>query len=192
MSLNFYSEINLHIVWHTKESAPLLTPEVEAFVHQSIRQRLVDTPDVFVHEVGGIETHVHVCLSLAPTILISELVGALKGGSSHEVNQRLGHALITSEAQPPTVPVGPTRWDFAVLGALVSALLCISVLALWGLSTSTRPSSLVALDGFAPPSSGICGVCSISAKAHSVDPTARSASAPNRVPLRSPRATSSA
>ena len=62
MSRNFYSEINLHIVWHTKQSDPLLTPEVEAFVHNSIRQRLVKTPDVFVHEVGGIDIHVHVCL----------------------------------------------------------------------------------------------------------------------------------
>ena len=90
MSRNFYSEIHLHIVWHTKQSDPLLTPEVEAFVHRCLRQRLVDTPGVFVHEIGGTETHVHVCLTILPTIAISELVGELKGASSHEVNQRLG------------------------------------------------------------------------------------------------------
>ena len=30
MSKNYYSEINLHIVWHTKESLPLLIPEINA------------------------------------------------------------------------------------------------------------------------------------------------------------------
>src|SRR5436309_1464873 len=30
MARNYYSEINLHIVWHTKESSPLLSPAIEA------------------------------------------------------------------------------------------------------------------------------------------------------------------
>ncbi len=33
MSRNYYSEINLHIVWHTKNSLPLLTPDVESLAH---------------------------------------------------------------------------------------------------------------------------------------------------------------
>ena len=91
MSRNYYSEINLHLVWHTKTSAPLLTADVETMVHRWIRQKLVNTKGAFVHEIGGIQTHVHACITLPPTVLISELVGQLKGGSAHEVNQRLGH-----------------------------------------------------------------------------------------------------
>jgi REP-associated tyrosine transposase len=34
---------------------------------------------------------VHHCVSIAPTITISELVGQLKGASSHETNQKLGY-----------------------------------------------------------------------------------------------------
>jgi REP element-mobilizing transposase RayT len=60
MSRNYYSEINLHIVWHTKESAPLLTPRVEAVVHHYLRGRLINLPGAFVHEIGGTENHVHV------------------------------------------------------------------------------------------------------------------------------------
>jgi putative transposase len=90
MSRNYYSEIHLHMTWHTKDSLPLLTPDVEILTHRYLRHRLVETPGAFVHEVGGIETHVHVCVTIAPTILISELIGQLKGASSHEVNQRLG------------------------------------------------------------------------------------------------------
>ena len=65
MSRNFYSEINLHITWHTKESAPLLVPQVETIVHHYLRGRCINTPGVFVHEVGGTETHMHLCVSIS-------------------------------------------------------------------------------------------------------------------------------
>ena len=90
MSRNYYAEINLHLTWHTKGSAPLLVPKVEAIVHHALRGKCINTPGVFVHAVGGIETHVHLCVSIAPTISISELIGQLKGYSAHDVNQKLG------------------------------------------------------------------------------------------------------
>src|SRR5262249_29129616 len=80
--------------WHTKNSAALLTPEVETFTHRHLRGRLINTAGVFVHEVGGIETHVHVVISVAPTVLISELVGQLKGGASHPPNPQLGRGRV--------------------------------------------------------------------------------------------------
>ena len=90
MSRNYYSEIHLHAVWHTKQSLPLLTPQVEAQTHHYLRGRLINTPGAFVHEIGGTENHVHVVISIAPTILISDLIGKLKGASSHEANRKLG------------------------------------------------------------------------------------------------------
>ena len=90
MSKNYYSEINLHLIWHTKDSLPLLTPQVEPLAQRYVRQKLINTEGVYVHEVGGTETHMHVAVSIPPTVLISELVGQLKGGSSHEVNQQVG------------------------------------------------------------------------------------------------------
>src|SRR5260370_11721772 len=90
MSRNYYSEINLHFTWHVKESAPILVSKVEAIVHHYLRGRCINTSGVFIHEIGGIETHVHLCLSIAPTVEITELIGQLKGSSAHEVNQKLG------------------------------------------------------------------------------------------------------
>ena len=90
MSHNYYSEINLHLTWHTKESLPLLTPQVQEIVYRCLRQRIVNTPGAFVHEIGGIETHVHLVTSVPPRLLISEVVGQLKGASSHEVNEQPG------------------------------------------------------------------------------------------------------
>jgi putative transposase len=87
MSGNAYSEINLHIVWHTKNSLPLLTPEIETAAHAAIRSRIFETPGVIFHEIGGTENHVHVAVSIPPTLLISTFIGELKGGSSHTINQ---------------------------------------------------------------------------------------------------------
>ncbi len=86
MSKNYYSEINLHIVWHTKESQPLLTPRIERPTHQFLRDRLIEADRVYVHEIGGTENHVHLAISIAPTVTISDLVGELKGASSFEIN----------------------------------------------------------------------------------------------------------
>jgi putative transposase len=40
--------------------------------------------------IGGTETHVHVAVTVPPTLLVSDFVGQLKEASSHEVNQQLG------------------------------------------------------------------------------------------------------
>ncbi len=48
MLRNYYSELNLHIVWHTKNSSPLLTPEIEPLAHRFIKKRVIETPDAFV------------------------------------------------------------------------------------------------------------------------------------------------
>jgi putative transposase len=90
MSQNDYSEINLHITWHTKNSLPLLTPTVEPLTHRYIKQRLAQDNSLFFHDIGGTETHIHLVVSVQPTVSISDLVGQLKGASSHEVNQQIG------------------------------------------------------------------------------------------------------
>ncbi len=94
MSRNYYAEINLHLTWHTRNSSPLLVPTVESIAHHALRGKCINTPGVFVHAVGGIETHVHLCVSVAPTITPSEFIGQLKGSSSHEVNQKLGSKVL--------------------------------------------------------------------------------------------------
>jgi putative transposase len=86
----FCSEINLHLVWHCKLSSPLLTPQIEPLAHRFLYKRIIETPGAFVHEIGGIETHVHLAVSVPPTLLLSDFIGQLKGGTSHDVNQQFG------------------------------------------------------------------------------------------------------
>ena len=106
MARNYYAEINLHITWHTKDSSPLLVPKVEAETHHYLRGRCINTPGVYIHQIGGIENHVHLCISIAPTVLISDLVGQLKGASAHEVNQKFGEKLLVWQAGYGVVSFG--------------------------------------------------------------------------------------
>jgi putative transposase len=84
---NFYAEINLHFVWHTGDNRPILTPACEAVVYDAIRRKAASLRGVLVRAIGGTEDHVHVAVSIPPTLLISEFVGQLKGYSTWCVNQ---------------------------------------------------------------------------------------------------------
>ena len=87
MQRNVYSEINLHFVWHTKESRFLIKPEMEQTVYDHLRRRAIAPGEIYVHEIGGTANHVHVAVTIPPTLLISEWIGKVKGGSSHELNE---------------------------------------------------------------------------------------------------------
>ena len=89
MSLRAYSEINLHFVWHVKNSDPVLCDEVEAHAHRFIKGRAIQTPGVYFHEVGGTDDHVHLVVTVPPTLQPSEWIGQLKGACSHFINHEI-------------------------------------------------------------------------------------------------------
>ena len=89
MSRRAYSEINLHITWHVKESLPVISEAFEKGLHRHLRSYALKERDVIVHEVGGTETHVHIAVSIPPTLQIAEWIGKLKGSSSYHVNHKL-------------------------------------------------------------------------------------------------------
>jgi putative transposase len=87
MSRTTYSEIHLHITWHVKEGRPLLEDAAERVAHAAIRRKAMETRGVIVHAVNGTPTHVHVALQVPPSVLVSELIGQMKGASSFAVNE---------------------------------------------------------------------------------------------------------
>src|SRR5262245_695403 len=64
------------------------------------------------YEIGGIETPMHLAITIAPTILISELVGQLKGASSHETNQHFGAKVLEWQAGYGVVSYGTKDLDW--------------------------------------------------------------------------------
>jgi len=89
MARHIYSEINLHITWHVKQSLPIISPEIEPRLHRYIRSYALQSRSVIFHEIGGTETHIHIVVSIPPTLVIADWIGKLKGASSHYVNHEL-------------------------------------------------------------------------------------------------------
>lgn len=94
MSDAVYSEINFHITWHTKANLPLIKPEIEPKLYQLLKDKILETPEVYFHAVGGIEDHIHLAVSVPPNLLMSEWIGKLKGASSYHMNQSSNHKLL--------------------------------------------------------------------------------------------------
>lgn len=88
MPNNVYSEIHLHITWHTKHGA-VIQPDFEAQLHKFIQAYAERTGGVRGHAVNGVADHVHLAVSVPPTLNISEWLGKLKGASAYHVNHRL-------------------------------------------------------------------------------------------------------
>ncbi len=91
MSQHVYSEINLHMTWHTKNSDPVLIDPIENRVHHYLEHESRKTRNVFFHAVNGTENHVHLVASIPPSLLISEWIGKLKGGSSFYINHEIAN-----------------------------------------------------------------------------------------------------
>jgi putative transposase len=79
-----------------------------------LKQRIIGTPGLFVHEIGGIETHVHLAITIPPTVLISELVGQLKGASSHETNQHFGKKVLEWQSGYGVVSFGTKDLEWVI------------------------------------------------------------------------------
>jgi REP element-mobilizing transposase RayT len=83
--------INRHFVWHTKDNAPVLEGSIEKPLHDFLKERALQTPGVYFHQIGGIPDHVHLVVSVPPTLLISDWIGQMKGSSSHYINHRIAN-----------------------------------------------------------------------------------------------------
>jgi putative transposase len=81
-----YVSSYFHSVFSTKERAQLITPAFSKrlwpFLGGIARQN-----DMQAVEIGGVSDHVHILLSLPPTVSIAKAMQLIKGGSSKWVHE---------------------------------------------------------------------------------------------------------
>jgi REP element-mobilizing transposase RayT len=75
------ANVLIHIVFSTKLRAPLLKKEIRQELHPYM-VGIVQKNGCGPVQIGGIEDHVHLLISLSRTITIAQLVEHLKTGSS--------------------------------------------------------------------------------------------------------------
>lgn len=67
----------------------MIDKPVESRLFHFITHKILETPGVRLHAIGGIETHVHIAISSQPNLLMSDWIGKLKGSSSHYINHEV-------------------------------------------------------------------------------------------------------
>jgi putative transposase len=80
-----------HIVWATKNREPLIDPRHEKLIYAAIERKSQEI-DCKVLAVNGMVDHVHVAVSIPPTMAAAEWVKNIKGVSSREFNVALPNA----------------------------------------------------------------------------------------------------
>lgn len=71
----------VHVVFSTKDRAPVLDPTVRPALHAYLAT-VVRNVDCECYRVGGVEDHVHLAIRLSRTLTIAKLIEQLKTASS--------------------------------------------------------------------------------------------------------------
>ena len=84
-----FKSIYYHLVFHTKCNESYLEDlKLRKQVYHFIRNKC-KRYHLFLHEIGGIENHVHLLIYIPPKIAVSQAVKLIKGSSSYFVNKEL-------------------------------------------------------------------------------------------------------
>ena len=81
-----FHQLVYHFVWATKNREPLLTAAVEERLFPYVAGKCKEL-GYGLHAVNGAMDHLHVLLSLEPTVAVSDVAKNLKGASAHYINQ---------------------------------------------------------------------------------------------------------
>ena len=91
MSAHVYHQIYFHIVWSTKDRMPFITDEVRDW----LVERIKDEAGKRMAEVlacNAMPDHVHLLVSLLPTVAPATFIGEVKGVVSHAFHREYGEA----------------------------------------------------------------------------------------------------
>lgn len=75
------ANILVHIIFSTKARQPLIQPDITQDLYQYMAN-IARSYNSQVHEIGGIEDHAHLLVSLPRTVTLCKLIEEIKKGSS--------------------------------------------------------------------------------------------------------------
>ncbi len=76
-----------HLVWGTKSREPMIDAEIADVIKRSVQSTCNDHR-VTLHATGTMPDHIHVAVSIPPSLAISDFVRFVKGSSSFQLNAR--------------------------------------------------------------------------------------------------------
>ena len=88
MSHTYFQNV-MHVVFSTKERRKIIPTEMKERLW-SYTAGICKRQKVFVHEVGGMEDHIHLLLQFPATAAISEAIKKIKANSSGWMSDEIG------------------------------------------------------------------------------------------------------
>jgi putative transposase len=85
--MNVFWRTYYHLVWATKDRLPLITPDRELILFPYIRGK-ADALGCMVQAIDGVQDHIHLVVSIPPTLSITDFVKNIKGSSAYHLNHQ--------------------------------------------------------------------------------------------------------
>lgn len=75
-----------HVIWATKDRATWITPHIESVVFETIRRESnkMNSP---IYAINGTTDHIHVAVTIPPSIAVAQWVKNIKGVATFTVNK---------------------------------------------------------------------------------------------------------
>ena len=77
-----YYRLFYHFAWATKQREPLITDLNRAAIYAAVADKTVGMRGI-IHAIGGMPGHLHLVVTVPPSVSISSFIGQIKGTSSH-------------------------------------------------------------------------------------------------------------
>src|SRR5690349_12987567 len=77
-----YSRLFYHFVWATRERLPLITPINREHIYRAIHAKAHEFRAI-VYGLNGMPDHIHLVVTVPPSVALSAFIGQIKGGASH-------------------------------------------------------------------------------------------------------------
>jgi REP element-mobilizing transposase RayT len=81
------NQLFYHFIWSTKYRAPLVDDKNREIIYKSIIAKSIELESIAL-ALNGTEDHLHLLLSASPAMAPSNLIGQIKGSSSHLIRHR--------------------------------------------------------------------------------------------------------
>lgn len=101
-----------HIVWATKDRCPFILPEIEPQLYNYIIHKSKEF-NCNIHAVNGMSDHLHLIVSIPPTLAVAEYIRKIKGSSSNYLNKILTNRFLWQNGYG-VFTVGVKNLDIAI------------------------------------------------------------------------------
>ena len=85
----FYADY--HLVWPTKYRKKIFNPGVQAYLLDVLKALPEHRPDLIIKEVNTDEDHIHLLVSIPPTVTVGSVVRLLKSNTAKSLNAKFPH-----------------------------------------------------------------------------------------------------